>query len=310
MDSAWRWYPRAYGYQRLAGHSRISWGFLAMENYDILTVKMAPLGPSRKLVIFMHGYLDHSGNYTNFYDEMVRHGISVVTFDMPGHGLSSGPRASINNFEVYGKILGELAKRFGKQYDEVVLAGFSTGGSAIMEARRLGVVDRSLRAVMIAPLYRIKHYWIAEPAFLQALSWKYDFGWAWLDGVLSPHRQPTVITHDEIFQTVLDRDPIAPEIIPEAWTLSYIVYADRIQKWSDSLSAADRASFGELLVLQGDDDNVVDAEQGTTLIANTFTKARIQWIPNGRHALLNEGIDGDRDILPEVYGAIVEFIKP
>ena len=79
--------------------------------------------------------------------------------------------------------------------------------------------------------------------------------------------------------------------------------------WSESLSAADRSSFGDMLVLQGDDDNVVDADQGTTLLKNTFTNAQIQWVRDGRHALLNEGIYDNRDILPEVYDSIVKFIN-
>lgn len=309
LGNDWQWYPQAYGYPRMAGHSQISWGFIPMEGFQVLTVKMAPIGRSNKLVIFMHGYLDHSGNYTNFYDELIRNGISVVTFDLPGHGLSTGPRASIQNFEVYGKIISELTKKFGEQYDEVVLAGFSTGSSGILEARRLGLVDPSLRAIMIAPLYRIKHYWIAEPAFMQALNWKYQFGWTFLDSVLSPGRKPTVITHDKIFDKVLDSDPISPQIIPEAWTLSYIVYADRIEKWSDSLTDIQKESFGNTLVLQGDDDNVVDADQGTELLSRTFTNTSVKWIPNGRHALLNEGIDGKQDILPVVYESIIDFVN-
>jgi hypothetical protein len=53
----------------------------------------------------------------------------------------------------------------------------------------------------------------------------------------------------------------------------------------------------------------VDADQGTTLMKNTFSNAQIQWVPGGRHALLNEGVDGDRDILPEVYSSIIGFIN-
>jgi len=309
LGGDWQWYPQAYGYQRLQGHSQISWGVLALEGFNILTVKIAPTTPSKKLVVFMHGYLDHSGNYTNFYDELVRHGISVVTFDLPGHGLSSGPRASIKDFEVYAKIMAQLVERFRGGYDEVVLAGFSTGGSTIFEMRRLGLVDAKMRAVAVAPLYRIKHYWIAEPAFLQALAMKYAYGWTWLDAVLSPHRQPTVISHDDLYMAVQNKDPIAPEYIPEAWTSAYITYANRLDQWSNGLSAEQKASYGDLLMLQGDDDNVVDAGQGTELVKRTFTNAKIKWIAGGRHALLNEGFYDGYDLLPQVYGPIIDFIN-
>ena len=172
------------------------------------------------------------------------------------------------------------------------------------------VMDRArLRAVAVAPLYRIKHYWIAEPAFEQALTMKYAYGWTWLDAVLSPHRQPTVISHDDLYMAVQNKDPIAPEFIPEAWTSAYITYARRLDGWSKTLTPQQKAAFGDLLVLQGDDDNVVDAGQGTELVQRTFTNARIQWIAGGRHALLNEGFYDGYDLLPQVYGPIVEFIN-
>lgn len=305
----WWWYPKAYGFQRFMSKSTIHWGLWKSQGYDLLALKMNPSVATKKLVVFAHGYLDHAAGTTNFYQELLNNGIALATFDLPGHGLSSGLRGSIDDFETYAKILGEFVERFQGQYEEIVLVGFSTGGSSILEARRLGLVPKDTRVALISPLVRVKHHWIVEPAFLAALNLRLGLNWSILDLVIYPDRWIRDVSHDPLYMDFLRTDPISPPKIPTAWTLAYIEYANRFQKWAENLSSVDKASFGATLMIQGMDDQVVEAAAGMDMISRTFPQAKIIEIQGGYHALLNEGELGSTDLLPQVYGPVLDFIK-
>ncbi len=60
-----------------------------------------PLGT----VFLLHGYLEHSGIYQPIIREILDQGFSVLTYDLPGHGLSDGSPASIQNFDHYQHVL-------------------------------------------------------------------------------------------------------------------------------------------------------------------------------------------------------------
>ena len=45
--------------------------------------------------VVCHGYYDHVGLYGHLIKDLLLRDIAVVTFDQPGHGLSSGDRANI-----------------------------------------------------------------------------------------------------------------------------------------------------------------------------------------------------------------------
>jgi alpha-beta hydrolase superfamily lysophospholipase len=53
----------------------------------------------------LHGYLEHSGIYQPIIKEILEQGFSVITYDLPGHGLSNGSPASIQNFDHYQQVL-------------------------------------------------------------------------------------------------------------------------------------------------------------------------------------------------------------
>ncbi|SUV72968.1 lysophospholipase [Acinetobacter baumannii] len=40
--------------------------------------------------MLLHGYLEHSGIYQPIIREILEQGFSVITYDLPGHGLSNG----------------------------------------------------------------------------------------------------------------------------------------------------------------------------------------------------------------------------
>ena len=49
-------------------------------------------------ILLVHGYYDHTGVLSTFIRFLVQKGYHVLTFDLPGHGLSTGEQATISDF--------------------------------------------------------------------------------------------------------------------------------------------------------------------------------------------------------------------
>ncbi|HEX9781043.1 MAG TPA: alpha/beta hydrolase [bacterium] len=47
------------------------------------------------LVVIVHGYTEHTGRYRTFAEALAARGVAVAAPDLPGHGLSSGPRGHL-----------------------------------------------------------------------------------------------------------------------------------------------------------------------------------------------------------------------
>ena len=85
-------------------------------------------------VVLLHGYMDHVGLYNHLIHSLLDAGYSVLAFDLPGHGLSSGEQAGIDDFSDYQKVLQELMLHAKKQLPKPwYLVGQSTGGAIAMD---------------------------------------------------------------------------------------------------------------------------------------------------------------------------------
>lgn len=72
-------------------------GTLQAGGYQIALQAWWPEQPRATLVL-LHGYYDHVGLYRHVIEWALGMGFAVLSFDLPGHGLSSGARASIGDF--------------------------------------------------------------------------------------------------------------------------------------------------------------------------------------------------------------------
>ena len=125
-------------------------------------------------VCLLHGYLEHSGIYQPIIREILEQGFSIITYDLPGHGLSDGSPASIKNFDHYQQVL-MAVYQYVKHADQLpkpwVGIGQSTGGAIWMhhlleyaEKRQDPIVDRVL---LLSPLIRpAKTAWWHNPVGL------------------------------------------------------------------------------------------------------------------------------------------------
>lgn len=88
------------------------------------------VGDTRALVLILHGAAEHGGRYQVFAEQLIERGFAVVAVDHYGHGLSDGPRVSVQSLAQLTEGLRQMKRWAGQQYSSVpwVLFGHSLGG--------------------------------------------------------------------------------------------------------------------------------------------------------------------------------------
>src|SRR5690554_765962 len=91
----------------LAEHVGLYVGYVDARGFRLWTQIWSPPEPVGTAFV-VHGYFDHLGLYRHLLERLLERHWRVVLWDLPGHGLSSGARASIQDFADYGGCLEAL----------------------------------------------------------------------------------------------------------------------------------------------------------------------------------------------------------
>jgi len=105
---------------RFAGHDGLS----------LFEQSWVPCGRPRAAVLLVHGLIEHSGCHAETALELVRHGFSVYSMDLRGHGRSPGPQCDVGSFDEYLRDLDIFFERTLRQAGDrpLFLLGNSMGG--------------------------------------------------------------------------------------------------------------------------------------------------------------------------------------
>ena len=90
-------YQRFYGLDFPARQLRRGLGRFEVDAYDVVSQVWWPERAKATLFVF-HGFYDHTGLYRHVIEWALDQDFAVIACDLPGHGLSSGTRASIKDF--------------------------------------------------------------------------------------------------------------------------------------------------------------------------------------------------------------------
>ena len=251
-------------------HCRL--GSFAAAGYQIVAQLWAPPQPRASLLL-LHGYYDHMGLYRHVVDWALRMNFAVLACDLPGHGLSSGARASIDDFAEYQQVLAGLL-------DEAALldlpqpwhlCGQSTGGAILLDYLLNGGPRPEVgQSILLAPLVRPR-------------------AWAWSQlsyRLLKPFvkeipRRFSENSHDaEFIDFVQHRDPLQPRSLPTAWFAA-------LSQWVPRIEAAPRSAHSPLIV-QGEADMTVDWRHNLAVLQDKFAAPEIFRLSAARHHLANE----------------------
>lgn len=265
----------AQHYQRFYGldvpvHSWL--GSFPVAGFEVVGQVWSPLQPKATLFL-LHGYYDHMGLYRHVIAWALKHGFVVISCDLPGHGLSSGERASIDDFAVYQQVLDALfeqarALRLPHPWH---LCGQSTGGAIavdhLLHQAEHSPVDGEV--ILLAPLVR--------PCAWGWSKFSYQVLRHFVNGI---ERRFSDNTNDPAFLAFLQADPLQPRRLPTAWVGALIAWIKRIE--------AAPCSARHPVIVQGENDGTVDWPYNLAVLKAKFDTPRVLMLPGARHHLANE----------------------
>ena len=245
-------------------------GHFASGKYEIVchyyTVKQA-----QGTCFLFHGYFDHAGLFRHLIEYCLRRQLNVVIYDLPGHGLSTGERATIGSFIEYETVLKDCLKLFVDVAPTPWHAmAQSTGAAVVMDYLLLQEAPTFEKVVLLAPLVRAAEWtWVKAAHFV---------GHYFIDNV--PRRFGRNSGDAAFLNFVEHEDPLQTKEIPVAWVDALIRWERRF----DSLPVSERAP----LIVQGQRDTTVDWKYNINAIRTKFPRAKYLPLQDGSHHLANE----------------------
>ena len=103
------------------------------DGLELLVQSWKPTTETKGALIIVHGLKDYGDRYVEFCLAAARHGYSVHTLDLRGHGDSQGDRVWVDRFDEYLNDLGLFVKRVQSEEPgkKVFLMGHSMGGAIV-----------------------------------------------------------------------------------------------------------------------------------------------------------------------------------
>ena len=241
-------------------------GYLDAAGERLCVQAFLPPAAQRSAVV-CHGYYDHTGIYGHLLRYLLERNIAVLMFDQPGHGLSSGPRATIDSFDRYVEALDACLREASALPAPHYLFGQSMGGAVAVEylLRNKPAFEA---IVLLAPLVRPIN-WVVN-------RWVYELA---RHVVVERPRRMTVDQENPEFADLLRNDPLQARVLPVQWVTAMV-------NWMNALSRFE-AQQREVLVLQGLRDQTVDFRYNLAVLADLFSLT-VQELPTARHHLVNE----------------------
>lgn len=226
-------------------------------------------------VVILHGYYDHSGLLSHIIRFFLEQKFSVMAFDLPGHGLSSGGPATIEDFSVYRQVLESLLTQCEQTLPKPWLAfGQSTGAAILTDYLNHRVSQNQpmpfKQLILSAPLVR-PHCWQLGRIQLYLAR-------------LFVRKIPRTFTNNsrnKDFLKFAHSDPLAPGILPTQWVSA-------LDRWIRHIESSKLIIPIRPLIIQGSDDRTVDAKHNLNVLNRLYQSSEVLWLKNARHHLPNE----------------------
>lgn len=239
-------------------------------------------------VVLVHGYLNHTGQFRHLIAQLVSNDYAVAVYDLPGHGLSTGKRASIGNFGDYSKVLIDftavVAKLTKGPYN---LLGFSTGGTVVVDYLLVQKGTFYDKVVLAAPLIH-NSAWKSSEAGYKLYS---NFA----DSVPRAIRRNS--SDKEFLRFNKYDDVLHCQKVPLSWVKA-------LHEWNDKVKDI-AGSDKPVRIIQGDKDTTVSYKYNLRFIKSKFPDTHVTMIDGGRHELFNEG----KQLRDKVMAATIKYLE-
>jgi alpha-beta hydrolase superfamily lysophospholipase len=272
-------------YQLLFQNVDYYFGKLNMSDLKIMMQVYAPK-ECRGTIYLLHGYFDHVGTLNHLILFLLEKNYRIVTYDLKGHGLSSGPAAVIGSFEEYVQTFEAVITKTKDIYSgPCALIAHSTGAAVAVDYLLRSNTYCFNKVILAAPLVR---------SYLWPLT---KIGYYMFNPFLNEvKRKYRLNSNNKDHQIFIKQDPLQYDGIPLTWLKALINWNAAIQTYS--------ASKIELFIIQGEKDQTVNWKYNIPFLAKKFPNALLSLIKQGRHQLFNER----EDIQQEVFHAIETYL--
>lgn len=241
-------------------------------------------------VFLLHGYYDHVGIFNHAIRSLLTEGYSVVTFDLPGHGLSSGDPVAIPDFYRYRIVFTRILDLFQASAAKPWFAAAQSTGGAIVIDYILAHADKSqqipfCKAVLFAPLIRPRGFTVGR--FVHKLVSPFS------DYVARGFAKNS---HNKEFLHFLKHgDPLQSHRLSARWV-------GALKTWIPEIENQPSAPFA-VMIIQGQQDGTVEYEYNLEMLRDKFPRAELVLLPSGRHQLVNES----PELRKEIFGNMLRF---
>lgn len=280
-----------FQYYGLDIESRVSgvthqFGFIDCSHYDVVC-HYYQLAEPQGCCLILHGLFDHAGLYGHLIEHCLSTRRNVVIVDLPGHGLSTGRRASIPSFSHYQSVLQAVLGFFSEEaYAPSILIGQSTGAAIAMEYLLANRIQPFTKTVLLAPLYQPTSWW--------QISLSYEYLRWFIQRV---PRQFSANSQDkEFLQFVRHKDPLQ-------WQYVELDWIGALKKWQKPFRDYPTC-FADPLVIQGTADATVDWRINIPVIEKRFPDCHVALIDAAKHHLVAEA----ESVRAQVFTAIDRYL--
>ncbi|MFQ3547747.1 MAG: alpha/beta hydrolase [Termitinemataceae bacterium] len=213
----------------------------------------------RGTAFLFHGYASDSSWLSGIAGALLQRGWAVVLTDLPGHGLSTGPRGDIETFFDYGDTVERVVttmKALASTYlpEPYVAIGHSTGALALLDYS-LRYQNRFSRFSLYAPL--VRQVWWNTARVVRAVT------------------KPFIAT-----TKALSRTPLGLRVFPLHWLDELILW----ERWARSHRFI---PLPPTLVLQPEQDTVVDSRYNGRFIQSRSSTVTLKKLPDLTHFSLD-----------------------
>lgn len=234
-----------------------------------LAVHVLQQPQARGVLLLVHGYLDHVGLYGHLIRYGLERGYTVVAFDLPGHGLSSGDRVAIDDFGDYRHAVENVVSACQNLPGEWRVIAQSAGSAAVLDyLLRHGRAFE--KVVMLAPLVRPRGWFWVLPAHVVLHRFR--------DSV---QRKFAENSSDQEFLDWIRTDPLQSDVLSTRWI-------GALRRWIKALPKTPVQCNVPLLLIQGDADRTVDWRYNIKRIKQLVPVSQVEYLAGGRHHLANE----------------------
>jgi lysophospholipase len=225
----------------------------------------------RGTILISHGYLDHTGLWSHAIAHFLDKSYAVVAFDYPGHGLSTGQPADIDDFTTYRDVLDTVATRTrNRMASPVHLVGHSMGAGLIAEHILRSGLAPPRRAVLIAPNIRSNHWLLSRAGHTLASPFMNHV----------PRLNKAVSSNQAFLEFRANQDPLQAGRTPLRWFRELV-------EWQREMQTLPPHS-ADVRIIQGTADGVTDWTYNLPFLQKKLPGAHSVRLPGARHHLINE----------------------